>query len=1478
MSSISIELEKLYVLMADPDRDFRYMALLDLTKIIETCTDYDNFLFHEKKIFSNLTKALNESIAEVLNLVINCLGTLASKASPRFVLTMLSSLLDPIYNNLSQNGVTTHSAAIRKMILNGSKDPKTQSEIEKKFLPELILKLQLFSNDYTVFETLSMINTALESTSSSFLLEPNYITVLQKSLMEILESSKSMLYLHSVSIFSCLSIRVADKDRYQIINSVLEKIYLKREKKNDDKKSCVFILKITIFSEKVPQNPPFDFSDTLTLMLEFIDTEDIAQTTSALHIIQILLKKIFSQPEYILISIFEISKSLLVFDPNYAPILDDSTTEDIFSFSSSFYYNNSSQDFDDDKYLFEEAFSDEDQSDDSWKVRSFAASLLESFIYNLAASIDSNSQNKTIIYEAIELLISRFKERDENVRSVIISELSEAMKNLSVNNKILLSEDFQRISLICLESLATPCSNSRVARSKDMIKNEFKLTQQLVSYLIKLTPEALNSFIFEVLAVFYPKNLRKEMVLFKSISLKREISEEYVVEALLVLDELLKNEDRFLDYLNEFIPRTRDKKFTDAPEPAVITFKQSELILISLLETVCVCLESKNTNSLLLSLRVCLKLLKVFSKSSFLAQNEELNFRIQNILNRVRLSVLEVVKIESDHDTCKLLVEVYEKILTMNLYKGHVNPTAFNEFFKLVFSKITTIKSLQAFGLSSIDNVLLYHQDLIPTIDFRNKNSPVKGCLKLLAISDYSLATNILDILAVILDYTTNNSVSVFEDEAEFNNFLNTFSELYKNTKLDLILGRILKIYQIILPLLKTKDIFKILSEIVNRLYSEPYTDTKVTNARTNIEDSYETNSLELSKDSQNSEASFLSPSSTLIFDCFELHSSYLKFFISVADKCDKVVLLYAFETLLNPTSINQESRVYILLSECISVLCLKSEELCKAAFCKLKEKMQHSINENSDFIWYLYIAAALCFKVEASEFFSEIFSFFNQNDYPSPFDVINSSDNPRLKSPKVREAYNYFLGVSILFDTRALSNLLQYEQPENIYERRAKEQFLFDTIYSATNNLLSWEISPISLVDKKISVEIKSRFPISSIIDLILNLISQKALSIDLDRDSCEQGAKVVSNILLLSPQIACEGIIKWFSSNPDNIPLSFCLIRCMRLSLSQLILNGYIEIPKVFYQFKLSSNQHVIYSVFELCLYVSPEKNPILNNESQYLILDCLKIVNSPANISKRTDNKLGFDLSRFNKKYGKLVIYEFECSRFRDSFVKIEKIGPFKNMVDEGLDSRKLAFQSLNILSSLFPLELVMLGLSSSQTSPDIYVTQTFINALLGGLDDNDFSINLSAINILSDLIVSLEPLPRNGSVVRRIDKIYKTRDQPFEIQRDGTNPMQVAITEVYTNIIQNMLQLLNGIIRLFGKVTKTSDSRQAGALCEQIKYSLPSLAGVLNRFLTNCLRLCDIEIEINADPTISQLVTLFASTYDPVVTDCYDRQLQ
>nr|OQO15556.1 hypothetical protein B0A51_17129 [Rachicladosporium sp. CCFEE 5018] len=436
--------------LSDPDSDIRYMTLNDMHAMLEIGAP--TFLQHDyivcAKVVEGLLTTLTDGNGDVQNMAIKCLGPFVNKAPE----TILCPTIEKVSNIQAQNSIdnTIPALAVRAIavalphpvqgVARTARVTEAYNAVSRALIPRLIGKVVVpIPNGKSMPPPpKGMLEVDLETGSDSNsldllvevarcygpMLQAAEVEALEQVSMQVLESEKcgTVMKKKAVTAHAALAPFFNDNLLASHVSYTIEQL---RQSHLTSQRRKLYITVYGSMARAVPQKfgpylrtlAPFVLAPLSEMELEQQgeseaeangerDTEMEEVREAALVAIESFLQTCAQDMKACLKDVTEATIRFLKYDPTLAD--DDEEMEE----------EPMEDDFDAEEDDFEEETGFEDEDDVSWKVRRGTANALHALI----GALDVNDP---ALYGTIApALIARFKEREESVRSEVISTLA----------------------------------------------------------------------------------------------------------------------------------------------------------------------------------------------------------------------------------------------------------------------------------------------------------------------------------------------------------------------------------------------------------------------------------------------------------------------------------------------------------------------------------------------------------------------------------------------------------------------------------------------------------------------------------------------------------------------------------------------------------------------------------------------------------------------------------------------------------------------------------------------------------------------------------------------------------------------------------------------------------------------------------------------------------------------------------------------
>jgi len=507
------------------------MTLNDLNQML--INGHSTFLTHEfatcQKIVDGLLRTLDDSHGEVQNMAIKCLGPFVNKAP--------DSILGPTIEKVSlvktSNTIDTSipALAVRAIVISlphpvpglpkSLKVNEAYNAISRALIPRLVGRVLLPSTSAKPPSTQSMLQTDLETGNDSNsldvltevarcfgpLLQETEVEALTHTTIRVLESDRcgTVIKKKAIAALSALSLYFSDSLLASHISYSIERL---RNPHLTNQQRRLYIASYGSLARSIP--PKFGpYLKTLApFVLAPLSEEELEQQQEAeaaadgerdvqleevreasLAALETFLDACAQDMKSYAQDTLDAAVRFLKYEPNINDDDDDEEMDD----------EEAEDDFEVDED-FEEETGFEDEDDVSWKVRKGSAKVLHALINTLAPT------DPAIFDQIAPALISRFKEREESVRTEIIATL--AFLVTAVGNASLLANPPVSTSL--------PQSRKRRRGFSESLDSDLQERQALLGRPTLRSVSGPDDFATQHLATSTPEILKGASKLLKS--------------------------------------------------------------------------------------------------------------------------------------------------------------------------------------------------------------------------------------------------------------------------------------------------------------------------------------------------------------------------------------------------------------------------------------------------------------------------------------------------------------------------------------------------------------------------------------------------------------------------------------------------------------------------------------------------------------------------------------------------------------------------------------------------------------------------------------------------------------------------------------------------------------------------------------------------------------------------------------------------
>eukprot|EP01116_Phalansterium_solitarium_P021844 TRINITY_DN6977_c0_g1_i1.p1 TRINITY_DN6977_c0_g1~~TRINITY_DN6977_c0_g1_i1.p1 ORF type:complete len:1273 (-),score=515.03 TRINITY_DN6977_c0_g1_i1:141-3881(-) len=466
--SVNSTLEK----MASRDKDFRYMATADLVTELNKESfklDADS----EKRLTANVLKLLEDSSNQVQELAVKCLGPLARKAKE----PQVSDIVDALMNHLlaekkgSDELRDIASIGLKTVISEIPNDASSAAVVQvitKRLTPRLIVGVSNEAKPDIISYSLEALNDLLGKFGSQMAADHEKIL---KAIQPQLSAKKAISRKRAIGCLGHLSVTIPEQLFNELLAGLLK---LLDESSSNAEKLRTPIQAIGAISKSVGYRLSKFLPSIVPSLLRYAQAQnsDDDLRENCLQCIESLLVRCPAEIAAYLDGIVAVALHFIKHDPNY----DDADTMDTDDAGG-----DESDENEEDGGGEEADYSDDD--DMSWKVRRASAKLL-SMVINTRPELLQD----TVYRKVAPVLISRFKEREENVKLDVFAAMVDVLRqthNVAKRNPELtsLTEPLRELVPKIVAGVSKQLSSKSQAHSIKVRCAIYGLLRELVSVL-----------------------------------------------------------------------------------------------------------------------------------------------------------------------------------------------------------------------------------------------------------------------------------------------------------------------------------------------------------------------------------------------------------------------------------------------------------------------------------------------------------------------------------------------------------------------------------------------------------------------------------------------------------------------------------------------------------------------------------------------------------------------------------------------------------------------------------------------------------------------------------------------------------------------------------------------------------------------------------------------------------------------------------
>uniref|UniRef100_A0A8B9FYL9 Cullin associated and neddylation dissociated 2 (putative) n=1 Tax=Amazona collaria TaxID=241587 RepID=A0A8B9FYL9_9PSIT len=395
MASASYHISSLLEKMTSTDKDFRFMATNDLMMELQKDSiklDEDS----EKKVVKMLLKLLEDKNGEVQNLAVKCLGPLVGKVKEYQVETIVDTLCSNMLSDKEQ--LRDISSIGLKTVISELPPTSTGSTMTanvcKKITAQLtgaIGKQEDVSVQLEALDILSDMLSRLGGTLYSF-----HSSILN-CLLPQLTSPRLAVRKRAIIALGHLVLTCSGN----IFSELTEHLLAELKRNESTSTTRTYIQCVAGISRQAGHRIGEHLEKIIPLIVQYCNVEDDELREYCFQAFESFVRRCPKEMDPQIPNVMGLCLKYITFDPNYN--YDNEEEEEMME----------TENGEDEEQESDDEYSDDD--DISWKVRRSAAKCLE-------AIVSSRHDLLQDFYKTLSpVLISRFKEREENVKADIFS-------------------------------------------------------------------------------------------------------------------------------------------------------------------------------------------------------------------------------------------------------------------------------------------------------------------------------------------------------------------------------------------------------------------------------------------------------------------------------------------------------------------------------------------------------------------------------------------------------------------------------------------------------------------------------------------------------------------------------------------------------------------------------------------------------------------------------------------------------------------------------------------------------------------------------------------------------------------------------------------------------------------------------------------------------------------------------------------------
>uniref|UniRef100_A0A8B9TP54 Cullin associated and neddylation dissociated 2 (putative) n=1 Tax=Anas platyrhynchos TaxID=8839 RepID=A0A8B9TP54_ANAPL len=396
MCSASFHIAGLLEKMASSDKDFRFMATNDLMMELQKDSiklDEDS----EKKVVKMLLKLLEDKNGEVQNLAVKCLGPLVGKVKEYQVETIVDTLCTNMLSDKEQ--LRDISSIGLKTVISELPPAATGSTMTanvcKKITAQLTGAIGKQEDISVQLEALDILSDMLKLGGTLY----SFHSSILSCLLPQLTSPRLAVRKRAIVALGHLVLTCSGN----IFSELTEHLLAELKKNESTSTTRTYIQCIAGISRQAGHRIGEHLEKIIPLIVQYCNVEDDELREYCFQAFESFVRRCPKEIDPHIPSVMGLCLKYITFDPNYNYDNEEEEEEERME----------TENGEDEEQESDDEYSDDD--DISWKVRRAAAKCLE-------AIVSSRHDLLQDFYKTLSpVLISRFKEREENVKADIFS-------------------------------------------------------------------------------------------------------------------------------------------------------------------------------------------------------------------------------------------------------------------------------------------------------------------------------------------------------------------------------------------------------------------------------------------------------------------------------------------------------------------------------------------------------------------------------------------------------------------------------------------------------------------------------------------------------------------------------------------------------------------------------------------------------------------------------------------------------------------------------------------------------------------------------------------------------------------------------------------------------------------------------------------------------------------------------------------------